>query len=173
MESILDKLKIKRTFALYLLISSFFFGTAIASTALPAAQGNIKNPCSEGDFLNLITKKCQSLDKSFGFSIKRFNAGHKPLVVNAACGESNFRSAVSQVSSNGGGTVNLAMCTYRISKTIVIPNNVIIQGKGVSKTILQQAGDGAIIGSPRREVNNVIIRDLKMLGAPGKKTDLV
>lgn len=121
------------------------------------------NPCPAGQFSDLKDTTCKTLvHPEYGFDIPAFNAsvgtGTFTLL---SCTEEALRSLLSTVPSTGG-TVQLPACTLIINNVLELPNNIILQGMGTSKTIIT-AGPNSIDQLIKlKDRHNIVVRDLTL-----------
>jgi len=128
-----------------------------------AADG--RNPCEEGDYLDLETDACEPLDKAFGFDFAAFDS---VLPADSYTLEECTSDALSDLLmeiEDSGGTVFIPACELTVERKLFISSNTLIQGAGIGETILQVADDFTEVALQARHAKNVIVRDLTLDGA--------
>ncbi|MEZ4712315.1 MAG: discoidin domain-containing protein [Caldilineaceae bacterium] len=129
------------------------------SPTLPP-NGEMTNPCPEGQFLDLYDNVCHSLDQpQLGFQIDAFQRDFSGHVVESGCTAEAFQVALSQAA--GGGIVQIPACTFDIGR-IEIPSNIIIQGAGAGQTVLTANTQGGDIKLNVQDAANVVLRDMTL-----------
>ena len=125
----------------------------------------VSNPCAEGQFLELGTETCRPLDKRFGFDRNLFarKAGRRAFRLRSCTSQALVKLLESVGPS--GGVINIPACKLRVDRKIFLPSNVVFQGAGVGKTILQAADDFDKTVIQIKRGSNVIVRDLTIDGA--------
>ena len=129
------------------------------------------NECPEGQYLDLGRGICRNLVKEFGF--QPFQAKPSANEINLKqCRYSALANLVELMAPNGG-TIMLPPCTIEINKTITIPDNVVLQGSGIGKTVLIAARgfEGSMLRIKQAE--NIIIRDLTLDGNRTYSTNIM
>ncbi|MFZ5424388.1 MAG: carbohydrate-binding protein [Patescibacteria group bacterium] len=141
-----------------------------ASVLASMSSGVGSNPCSEGSYLDLSSSPnvCRKLKfPERGFKWDQFNAavGNKVYSLDT-CTYSALQSLLDSLGSDGG-TVNLPACTITITAKLELPNNIILQGAGVGKTILKRSGyTNDVVRFKHKK--NLILRDLTVDGSSTK-----
>ena len=155
-----------------LLIALIIGGQAFAAEhqrRLPGAteQTAPKNPCPEGQYMDLTAETCRKLDQNFGFDQKLFgqNVGNKEFTLpRDKCTIADLLALLDTIGPDGG-IIQMPACTIRVNQRIFLPSNVIFQGAGIGKTVFQAAADFDDTVMQVRSGSNVIIRDLTVDGA--------
>lgn len=117
--------------------------------------------------MDLTAKMCRKLDHKFGFDQKLFeqNVGDREFALpQDKCTIADLQTLLESIGPDGG-VILLPACTIRVSQRIFLPSNVIFQGAGVGKTILQAAQEFDDTVVQVRNGSNVIMRDFTVDGA--------
>ena len=129
------------------------------------------NECPEGQFLDLGSGTCRNLVKEFGF--RPFQP--RPFAGEVSLSQCKYTALANLVDQMGrsGGTILLPPCIIEIDKPLTIPDNTILQGVGIGKTILIAAKgfEGNMLRIKQAE--NVIIRDLTLDGNRTYSTNIL
>lgn len=160
---------IPKTLIIFASLMLIICGQAGWSPARAAAS----NPCSEGQFLDITAGVCRSLAKEFGFQQAEFDDQFREVDYHVnSCTEDELEQNLSSAALTGG-TVWVPECEILISKSITVPDNVILQGAGMDRTILkaQATFTGNMIRS--KQSTNVIIRDISLDGSSTDSTGIV
>lgn len=79
--------------------------------------------------------------------------------------DGNIQTAINQVASAGGGTVNLSAGTYTLSTTLYLKSNISLNGAGMALTNIQIADTlQNVIEDYAEGLSNVTIQNLKVTG---------
>jgi hypothetical protein len=122
----------------------------LIATILFAGGTSVSLPCSDGQYQRIQTKECLPLQNpSWGF--KEFIHGADyPL---SECSQSALKTLISSIPASGG-TVLIPECIIKLSGAINIPSNVIIQGAGIGKTVIENNTTSSIF--VLRGSNNIL-----------------
>jgi len=142
------------------------------------ARESHSNVCSDGEFLNNLSDKCQLLDKQFGHTHEaRFNS-----TVYLKCEEMDSLKINKAIEAfgNAGGVVHLAPCVASLNDDIELASNVILQGSGVGRTVLYRHPDWdnesstliRVRGEKEQQLENVVLRDFTVIGSGPIESDM-
>lgn len=145
----------KILFTLLLLVMGLYADSIVPSKSIP---------CSKGQYYRLKTKECLSLkNPSWGF--QEFSVPESNVYPLTECTQVGLENLLNSIPKEGG-KVLIPSCTINIVNGITLPNNVILQGAGVGKTIISNISSSA--ASPSCAINlrgeNNIVRHLTING---------
>lgn len=134
-----------------------------AAGAYADSNGSISSPCPTGQFLDGRNNQCRALvHPEYGFRTDEFNVLVAGTVYTLqVCTESELKNLLSVVGP-AGGTINIPACTIEISGPLSLPNNVILQGSGVDKTIIKAGAGSTDQLILVKNKHNVVLRDMSL-----------
>ena len=132
------------------LVLSYFFtnNSANKKPSINIDKDTVSSPYNDNEQRNEITS---SQKLSVNVKSSPFNAKGDGKTDDTKA----IQSAIDQVSNSGGGTISLPISTYRITKTIYIPDNIMLVGlsQGKNGSVIQNESKGfafQTIGSHKR-----------------------
>ena len=120
------------------------------------------NPCEEGKYLDLSADNpvCRDLLHSHGFDFAKFDAAVSDKVYElpkSECTNAGLQNLFDSVGSDGG-TVVLPECEIVITRMLLVPGNIVLQGAGVDKTVIRRQGYANDLMRFKHK-SNIIYRD--------------
>ncbi len=115
-------------------------------------------PCSGDQFYRLKTKECLALkNPSWGF--KGFDIPKENIYTMQSCKEEELERLIDELPGDGGKII-MPECTINTQEGIVLPDNIILEGQGIGKTILSNHNDSAV----SLHGENIIVRNFSIEG---------
>jgi hypothetical protein len=124
----------------------------------------VSAPCSDGQYYRLQTKECLALENpSWGF--QGFTVPADNVYPLLECTQTALQNLLNAIPAEGGKII-MPACTINMVDGIIIPDNVILEGSGIGKTILNNTVTST--ASPASAVNllgeNIIVRNFTLNG---------
>ena len=124
----------------------------------------VSTPCDNTHYYRIQTKECLPLENPTwgfqGFTVPADNV--YPLL---ECTQKALQGLLNAIPAEGGKIV-MPACTIKMTNGIIVPDNVILEGSGMGKTILENTTTSA--SAPAEAVNllgeNIIVRNFTVNG---------
>lgn len=125
----------------------------------------VSAPCTEGKYSRVKTGECLTLENSTwgfqGFTIPEENV--YPLL---ECTQSALQNLINSIDPVEGGHILMPACTIATIDGIKIPDNVILEGTGIGKTVLSNTVSSS--SSPASAIyvlgKNITLRNFTLIG---------
>ena len=120
-------------------------------TYIPTPSG----VCKDDEFKRVKTNECIKLQNpSWGF--QGFSVSNEYNLSKDKCDQDALQAKLDEAYENGGGKVIMPECSIDIENGIILKDNIMLEGAGIGKTILNNLGGDSVVNLHGK---NIIVRN--------------